>query len=298
MDNALDRVIIAAPCPVSWDSMLGDDRVRHCSGCSRNVYNVSDMTQAEAQRFFQENGSSQCVTLYRRADGKVMTDNCPRGLRAIRNKFKLIVKVIAGCAASFLACVPIGRWQSASAQPAEQAAQQAGAQAGHENQPGVQTPGQQQQPTQKQLQKFLRGKVYIPPAKGTDPNAANNGAASAPKLLGGEPVIIAPAVNSDKSNHKQIMMNGDCPDGKTKITEKEHDAEEKDLRDNRAYKLYQQAKQNDEAGKLLLAQTQYQQALNIALQAKTADPKFIILLTNALAKVKSRIDTPVYSSVH
>src|SRR5450432_1276774 len=41
--DRLDRVSIAAPCSADWDSMPGTDRVRHCSQCNKNVYNLSAM---------------------------------------------------------------------------------------------------------------------------------------------------------------------------------------------------------------------------------------------------------------
>mgnify|MGYP003386022377 CR=1 FL=1 len=94
--SILDRVIVAAPCPITWESMVGDERVRHCSGCSRNVYNISDMSSAEAESFFEENGTSQCIRLFRRQDGTVMTDNCPVGLRTLRDKSKLLFRIVAG----------------------------------------------------------------------------------------------------------------------------------------------------------------------------------------------------------
>lgn len=37
--DILNRVYIAAPCSVPWDSMEGDERIRHCQQCKLNVYN-------------------------------------------------------------------------------------------------------------------------------------------------------------------------------------------------------------------------------------------------------------------
>ena len=47
-DSFLDDIQIATPCSASWDDMRGDDRVRHCGDCRMNVYNLSEMTRAEA----------------------------------------------------------------------------------------------------------------------------------------------------------------------------------------------------------------------------------------------------------
>jgi len=63
--------------------MPGTDRVRHCSQCGKNVYSLSAMTRREAEKLLRETEGSLCMRLYRRADGTVLTENCPAGLRAI-----------------------------------------------------------------------------------------------------------------------------------------------------------------------------------------------------------------------
>jgi hypothetical protein len=77
----LDNIQVAAPCPMSWEKMNGDDRVRHCQECKLNVYNLSDMTRGEAERLIASREGRLCVRFYRRADGTILTRNCPRGLR-------------------------------------------------------------------------------------------------------------------------------------------------------------------------------------------------------------------------
>jgi hypothetical protein len=39
--SLLDRIRIASPCKVSWDEMAGDDRVRFCGHCAKDVYDLS-----------------------------------------------------------------------------------------------------------------------------------------------------------------------------------------------------------------------------------------------------------------
>ncbi len=91
----LNNIRLAAPCNKDWDSMLGDDRVRFCNACSKNVYNISEMNSKEADAFLRNNGVSQCMRIFRRADGTVITDNCPVGLRRIRNGFRWLRRAIA-----------------------------------------------------------------------------------------------------------------------------------------------------------------------------------------------------------
>jgi hypothetical protein len=47
----LDRIAVASPCPVAWDDMAGNERVRFCDQCSLNVYDISVMTKSEAESF-------------------------------------------------------------------------------------------------------------------------------------------------------------------------------------------------------------------------------------------------------
>src|SRR5262245_216807 len=50
----LDRVVVANPCPKSWDEMRGDDRVRFCGHCQKNVFNLIAMTRAEADELLRD----------------------------------------------------------------------------------------------------------------------------------------------------------------------------------------------------------------------------------------------------
>lgn len=97
----LDRVSIAAPCPADWDQMPGTDQVRHCGECNKNVYNLSAMTRGQAEALLREKEGQLCARLYRRADGTILTENCPAGLRAIGRR----VSRVAGAAMSAVAAL-------------------------------------------------------------------------------------------------------------------------------------------------------------------------------------------------
>src|SRR3954452_3568783 len=77
----LDDIRIASPCPARWEDMVGDRRSRHCQECDRSVYDLSEMTAAQALDLIRERNGRLCVRLYRRADGRVMTADCPVGVR-------------------------------------------------------------------------------------------------------------------------------------------------------------------------------------------------------------------------
>jgi len=84
--DLLSRVRVASPCPASWEAMEGDERVRFCRLCDLHVYNVSELTRAEAESLVARTEGRLCGRLYRRADGTVLTKDCPTGLRAARRR--------------------------------------------------------------------------------------------------------------------------------------------------------------------------------------------------------------------
>lgn len=100
----LDNIRVAAPCTARWDAMIGDDVVRHCVECKKNVYNLSGMTRDEAEAMILARDGELCVRYYQRADGTILTSDCDVGVRR-RTRTRRIAAV--GVAAS-LAGVAIG----------------------------------------------------------------------------------------------------------------------------------------------------------------------------------------------
>jgi hypothetical protein len=98
----LDQVTIVTPCRESWDAMTGDDRVRFCARCSKNVHDLSAMTRDEAETFLETHldADDACVRLYRRPDGRVLTSECVQGARN-RHARRVAVGVAAGLCAAF-----------------------------------------------------------------------------------------------------------------------------------------------------------------------------------------------------
>lgn len=76
----LGVVKIASPCKVKWSKLKGDERVRFCTLCGLNVYNLSKMTSDDARALLtQREPGRLCVRFYVRRDGTVLTEDCPRG---------------------------------------------------------------------------------------------------------------------------------------------------------------------------------------------------------------------------
>jgi len=82
----LNNLRVASPCTADWDQMPSNDRVRHCSACNLNVYNLSAMTEREIRQLIATHEGRLCGRLYQRADGTILTQNCPVGLQAMRLK--------------------------------------------------------------------------------------------------------------------------------------------------------------------------------------------------------------------
>jgi len=105
--NPLDHVRVAAPCTADWACMHGDDRTRFCDQCNLNVYNLSALTRREAERLIMSTEGRLCVRFYRRADGTILTQNCPVGLRALKRRVSRLVSGVMTAVLSFFASVGI-----------------------------------------------------------------------------------------------------------------------------------------------------------------------------------------------
>jgi hypothetical protein len=114
-EDVLQQIRVAAPCPARWEAMQGDEQVRFCAGCEKHVYNLSAMNAAEAAELVDAHEGRLCVRFFRRDDGTMLTNDCPVGLAALRQRLKRRAMLTAGmlvaCAVHLLALIGLGRWQ-------------------------------------------------------------------------------------------------------------------------------------------------------------------------------------------
>jgi len=88
--SILDGIRVASPCSASWEGMSGNDRVRFCSSCGKDVYNIGSMTTQEAVALvIGRRESPPCIQFYRRPDGSVMTSDCPVGSGRVRRRRRI-----------------------------------------------------------------------------------------------------------------------------------------------------------------------------------------------------------------
>jgi hypothetical protein len=97
------RLKVASPCKVPWDSMQGDDAVRFCGSCQKNVYNLSAMSIEQTEQLLASPSGTPCVRFFQRADGTVMTNDCPVGAQRVRRQ-----RVAFGIGAGLMSAVGFG----------------------------------------------------------------------------------------------------------------------------------------------------------------------------------------------
>ncbi len=111
---------VASPCPKKWEEMEGPGRVRHCSECDKSVYNLSLMTLGEVEALFAEHHRAlPCVQFYRRADGSVLTTDCPVG-KPKRVVLKIVTSLsLAAAALANFGCTSTANASEPGAQPCQ-----------------------------------------------------------------------------------------------------------------------------------------------------------------------------------
>ena len=101
--SPLEGLRVAAPCTAEWEKMSGDERTRYCDRCSLHVYNLSGMTRREAEALVVSTEGRLCVRFYRRADGTILTRNCPVGLLALKRRAARVAGSVLSAALGFFA---------------------------------------------------------------------------------------------------------------------------------------------------------------------------------------------------
>ena len=69
----LDSIDVKSPCSESWNEMRGNEQIRFCSHCAKDVHDLSQMTRKRARKIVAESNGNICVRYVRRPDGRIQT---------------------------------------------------------------------------------------------------------------------------------------------------------------------------------------------------------------------------------
>lgn len=100
----VDDIRVASPCNARWNDMSGDERARFCGSCQKHVYNLSAMTRVQIEALVSEKEGKFCGRFHRRADGTMLTADCPSRLRRIRARVAKLGGALCALALSLVGC--------------------------------------------------------------------------------------------------------------------------------------------------------------------------------------------------
>ncbi len=107
------KLKVASPCPAKWDDMKGDDAVRHCDSCDKDVFQISNMSTEQVEEFLlSRKGFRTCVRFFQRADGTLLTGDCSVGKQARRKR-----RVISAVGAAAVGASALGLSFGSSPEP-------------------------------------------------------------------------------------------------------------------------------------------------------------------------------------
>jgi hypothetical protein len=104
-NSPLNNIHIASPCSADWNEMYGDNRKRFCGDCKLNVFNLSGMTRDEAEALIMNSEGRLCVKFYKRADGSVITKDCPVGWAKVKHRTRVMATAALSLIMSILSGV-------------------------------------------------------------------------------------------------------------------------------------------------------------------------------------------------
>lgn len=302
--SLLDDVMIAAPCNLAWEEMPGDDRVRHCTGCSKNVYNISAMSKSEAERFLEQNGTTECMRLYRRADGTIITDNCPVGLRKLRDRARNVFHFASALISNLIAVTCAFAHEEAPRSSSQQG----------EEIPVITKPWPNGKTTGKSLPYpgFYNGYSTMRPnvpaqRKGTtfigsecstqDEGDSLPSSQTVPRMLLGKPARPA-ASSSSVGIPASAQENSNTAGSGADVTSPANNNRNvghspSPAADTTAHTLYVNAQAEEFRGNYILALPLYYDATRAAKANTNSDPNFVRILEQSVVRVRSRIQNPI-----
>jgi len=120
--HSLDRIKPASGCSMNWDHMTGDEKVKHCSQCSKTVHNLSALTKSEAAALLASGGGKLCIAFSLTPNGLLISQPestfLSRWIIRLRGSITFAAGLfLAGCATSM--SHPVATEQSAECHAAD-----------------------------------------------------------------------------------------------------------------------------------------------------------------------------------
>ena len=89
----LDSINVKSPCNESWNEMTGNEQVRFCSHCAKDVHDISAMTRAKAEKLVKDSNGKLCVRYVKNPAGKLIT--APPKFTQIKRRATIAAGVLA-----------------------------------------------------------------------------------------------------------------------------------------------------------------------------------------------------------
>jgi hypothetical protein len=84
---------ISSPCPWKWEGDEVKERIKYCDMCKHQVYNFAGIERPEAEALVFKHENQVAKTLFKRADGKFMSSDCPVAVKQTRG---MVLAVVMG----------------------------------------------------------------------------------------------------------------------------------------------------------------------------------------------------------
>ncbi|MBM4778641.1 MAG: hypothetical protein GQE15_13135 [Archangiaceae bacterium] len=103
------QISVASPCSEKWESMRGDVRRRFCEKCRLHVHDLRSLTEAEATELLRGASGRVCGRVFQRADGTVLTKDCPVGEATLRRRMVMSVVAVVALVVAVAGLLTAGR---------------------------------------------------------------------------------------------------------------------------------------------------------------------------------------------
>lgn len=100
------KLEVASPCSERWESMTGDERKRFCAKCQLHVHDLRALSEAEVVDLLSNGTGRICGRVFRRADGTVLTKDCPVGVARLRRQAALVLVTVVSLVLAIVSVRP------------------------------------------------------------------------------------------------------------------------------------------------------------------------------------------------